>query len=223
MIINKITNKKYMRQLLASILIILFLTNCKQKKIQEHHIQTKFYSTARVKEILVLNYQNVKDGKCFYFDENGYLDSTVEYSNGIVEGYKNKYYEKYGRYSYEYKNGIQVKERFYDTLDVLRYETPLDMRGISKTEIYINSNKNYIDRNHGDTVRIINKGLPSYNRELLIDEGSIQRLDQDTYIIKPNKDHPKRGEFNLIISVRQNLSDSTEKSIPFDTTIIKVK
>ncbi|MBL0145409.1 MAG: hypothetical protein IPP48_06280 [Chitinophagaceae bacterium] len=213
-----------MRQFLSYSFIYFFLTSCTQPKQDEKNIIVKtFYSTARIKEILSLNKDSLKDGICFYFNEDGYLDSSVEYKTGKLDGIKNKYYPDYGIYSYEYKNDTLICHKMYDTLNELKYQTPLDIKSIGKTEFYFKSNRNYFDQDKVDTITIINSGLPYYNRGISITGAIISRITDREYSIRTSKHFDDLKEIKIQVFIKQHLGDTTEVPFIFDTFSIPVK
>ena len=213
-----------MRQFLGYSFLYFCLTSCNQPKQENKNIiVTTFYSTARVKEILTLNKDSVKDGISFYFDEDGFMDSSVEYKNGKLNGIKNKYYADYGIYSYEYKNDTLICHKVYDTLNELKYQTPLDIKNIGKTKFYFKSNRNYFDQDTGDTITIINSRLPNYNRGISFTGAIISRINDNEYGIRTSKHYDDLKEIKLKVSIFQHLGDTTEVAMIFDTLSIPAK
>ena len=213
-----------MRLLFAYSFLYFLLTSCNHPKSEDKNIVLRtFYSTARVKQIISLNKDSVKDGISFYFDEDGYIDSSVEYKNGKLNGIKNKYYKDYGIYSYEYKNDILIYHKVFDTLNVLKYQTPLDVKNIGKTKFNFKSNRNYFDQDKSDTITIINNGLPNYNRGISFTGAIISRIDDNSYKISTSKHYDNLKEIKLKVSIYQHLGDTTEVPIIFDTLTIPAK
>ncbi|MBN8835644.1 MAG: hypothetical protein J0I09_00140 [Sphingobacteriia bacterium] len=204
--------------------IYFFLTSCTQPNNDNKNIIIKtFYSTARVKEIISLNNDSLKDGISFYFNKGGYIDSSVEYKNGKLNGVKNKYYADYGIYSYEYKDDRLIYYKVYDTLNKLKYQTPLDIKSIGKTKYYFKSNRNYFDQDKVDTITIINSGLPSYNRSILFSNAIISPINDNEYQIRAPERNSNLKEIKLKVSIFQHLGDTTEAPIIFDTLLIPVR
>lgn len=58
----------------------------------------------------------------------------MTFSNGTLEGLKKIYYDNETDV-YEYKKGSLIKHFVYDSLNVLKYETPLDIKKIGVTHI----------------------------------------------------------------------------------------
>ena len=206
------------------IILVFGLTNCNHStKSDKNIIQTNFYSTAKVKSIISLNSDSVKNGECFYFDEDGYIDSSVTFLNGTLDGLRKLYYADYGIYTYEYKKGLLSKSKFYDTLNILRYETPLDLKSIAKMTYNFSSNRSYFDQDKVDTITIITKGLPYYNRGISIIGALFTRNDAESYIIKTSKHSNDLKEIKIKVEIFQHLGDTTEIPILFDSLSIPVR
>ena len=200
------------------------MSSCTQPKQGTKNIIVKtFYSTARVKEIISLDKDSVKDGISFYFDEYGYIDSSVEYKSGKLNGVKNKYYPDYGIYSYEYKNDTLIFHRVYDTLNELKYQTPLDIKSIGKTKYYLKSNRNYFDQDKRDTITIVNSGLPNYNRGFSFTGAIFSRINDNVYSIRTLKHYDDLKEIKIKVLIFQHLGDTTEVPIIFDSLSIPIK
>ncbi len=165
----------------------------------------------------------VKNGECFYFDEDGNIDSSVTFLNGKLDGVRKLYHLSYGTYTYEYKNGLLSKYKFYDTLDILRYESPLNLKSIAKTTYKFKSNRNYFDQDKIDTITIINDGLPYYNRGISIIGALFSRYNEESYIIKTSKHFKDLKEIKIKVEIFQHLGDSTEIPILFDSISIPAK
>ena len=121
-----------------------------------------------------------------FFNEYGFLDSSLTFSNGTLEGLKKIYYDN-ETYVYKYKNGSLIKHFVYDSLNVLRYETPLDIKKIGITHIAFSNNRKYFDTTKVDTFTITTEGLPAYNRGLMVSGATIERLKNDsTFTLKIN-------------------------------------
>ena len=97
----------------------------------------------------------------------------MTFLNGTLDGLRKLYYADYGIYTYQYKKGLLSKSKFYDTLNILRYESPLDLKSIAKMTYNFSSNRSYFDQDKVDTITIITKGLPYYNRGISITGATI--------------------------------------------------
>lgn len=207
-------------QLIAIITVFLF-TECNDTNTSDIK-KTTLYSNGIVKNVLSLTRSGIKNGECIYYDKYGTKDSSVIYSNGIKNGLK-KVYSSYGRYENFYKNGVLINHKEYNSLNVLKYETPLNIKSLSKTTYKLLSNRNYLDKHKTDTIVIINKTLPTYNRAIGIIGPLSRPLGDDSFIIGKT-DHFHDFKFlKIYIRVHQNTGDSTEIPTPLDTLNIKVK
>ena len=210
-----------MRPLLFFILT-LGLTNCQQSKnIDCNTIKTEFYSTGKIKNIVSLNSENFKNGECFYFNEYGFLDSSMTFSNGILQGLKRIFYENETDI-FKYNKGRLISFSVYDSSNVLEYQTPLNIAKVGKTVLKFFSNRDYFDRNKEDTFTISNAGLPLANRRFSVQGGAIEHLRDSTFSIKPSKLLKDSNRIIIKVFARRNLSDS-EYGILIDSVVLPVK
>jgi hypothetical protein len=211
-------------RLLLLFLLTLGLTNCRQSKnCNCNTIKTEFYPTGKIKNIISLNSDNLKDGESFHFNEYGLLDSSLTFSNGTLDGFKKIYYDNETDV-YEYKNGSLIKHFVYDSLNVLKYETPLDIKKIGITHIAFSNHRNYFDTSKVDTFTITTEGLPAYNRGLMVSGATIEHVKNDsTFTLKINSYLKVSKKVKIWITARQDISDTTENAITIDSAIIPMK
>ena len=214
---------KFMRPLLLLFLLTLSLTNCNLSTEKDCNvIKTDFYETGKLKRILSLNPKGFKNGESFYFNEYGFLDSSVTFRNDILDGIKKIFYDA-EIYTYQYDKGNLLSHSVYDSLNMLLYKTPLDINKVGKTQIKFFSNRNYIDQSKIDTFTITNEGLPPYNRRLEVSGAIIEHLHDKTFTIRTSKHFADLKQIFLKVFARQNVSDTTEKGIVIDSLIIPAK
>ena len=209
---------------LPFIFIIFFcMASCKQSiKDDCNRIKTEFYSTGKIQDILSLNNKNLKNGECFYFNKNGFLDSSVTFSDGILQGMKRDFYND-GSGIDKYDNGSLISHSVYDSSNILIYKTPLDIKTVGKTQIKFFSNRNYVDQNKIDTFSISNAGLPYYNRGISVIGAIIKAVGDTTFSIRTTKHSKELNQIIIKVLARQNISDTTDKGILIDSTVIPVK
>ena len=213
-----------MRQSLIYIILLFSLLNCNRSINKKSNIILKtYYSPEKIKDITSLNSDSLKNGECFYFNEDGSLDSNVTYSNGRLNGLRSLYYPHVGIFTYEYHNDWLSKFRRYDTMNLLIYETPINLKQISKPTYEFKSKRNYFDQDKIDTIRIITKGLPPVNRGISTEcvcflpyrDGN----KDESFIAKGfhhNKDLKE-------VKVYQNFGDTSEVPTLFDSLTIPAK
>jgi hypothetical protein len=212
-----------MKRLTFFFLIFLFGTSCNQsKKDNCNFVVTQFYPTGKIQNILSLNNDSIKNGECFYFSEHGFLDSSVTFSNGILQGVKRIYYDN-GTYTYRYKNGNLISHCEYDSLNNLLYKTPIDVNEIGKTKITFFSGRNYFNQDKCDSITVTNEGLPLYNKRISVTGAILGPLQDSSFTIRALKHHNDFTRIVLKVFARQNIRDTTEKGILIDSTIIPVK
>lgn len=211
----------FMKLRLTAIVYIFCLTNCNQADIRVIKKKT-FYANGKIKNVLSLTPDSIKDGECIYFDEYENKDSSVTFSNGILDGLK-QVYSKYGHYTDVYKNGILINHKEYDSLNVLKYETPLNINNLSKTTYKFASNRTYLDKNKTDTLVIINESVPTYNRGIEIVGPLSQPLGDDSFIIGATNHFHDFKILKIFVKLYQHTGDSTEIPTTLDTIRITVK
>ncbi len=204
-------------------LFSFLLISCNRHKRSEcNFIRTNFYSTGKVQLILSLNSDSIKNGECFYFNEFGFLDSSVNFSNGILQGLKRRYYDNQTD-TYEYQNGNLVSYCVYDSLNYLKYKTPLDFKKVGKPQLTFLNHRNYAQQDCWDTFTIKTDGLPPYNLVISVKTGTFRFVNDTTFSIKPPKQVKDLHQVILLIAARQNISDTIAKPVLIDSIAIPVK
>jgi hypothetical protein len=94
---------------------------------------------------------------------------------------------------------------------------------LTKTEYRLRSGNSFFNQETGDTLTIINKGLPDFNRGLSITGALFYPLDDTSRIIRVSKHQNDLKEIKIVITIYQHLGDTTEIPIIFDTIKIPVK
>ena len=213
-----------MRRLTFIFLIFLCGISCNHTKNGDcNFIKTEFYPTGKIRDILSLDSREIKNGQSFFFNEYGFLDSSLTFSNGTLEGLKKIYYDNETDV-YEYKNGSLIKHFVYDSLNVLKYETPLDIKKVGITHIAFSNHRNYFDTSKVDTFTITTEGLPAYNRGLMVAGATIERVKNDsTFTLKINSYLKASKKVKIWITARQDIRDTTENAITIDSAIIPMK
>ena len=183
-----------------------------------------YYDNGKLKDSITLNADSLKNGKCFYFDNEGDLDSTVTFLNGKHNGLKSKFFGEYGVYTYNYINDTLVEERNYDTLNRLVYVAPLDVKGLPKTTYTLLSTSTSIDKIKGDTILLINPGLPSFNRGLNITGATFRNLkEENTFEIRTTKQIDSSKNVIILINIYDRLISEAQIPTRVDTLVIPVK
>lgn len=204
-------------------IIYFFLTSCNQSKKDDcNFIKTQFYSTGKIQYIFSLKSDTIKNGECFYFNEYGFLDSSMTFSNGILQGLKRIYYDNETD-TYNYNNGRLISHCVYDSLNNLVYKTPLDINKVGKTQIIFFSKRNYFGQDMKDTFTITNEGLPPYNRRLSVTGAIIEHLYDTTFSIRTSKHFADLKKVIIKVSARQNISDTTENAVLIDSIVIPIR
>ena len=170
------------------------------------------------------NIDGLKDSVSEYYDEDGYLDSSINYINGKINGIK-LYYEDGGTFENLYKNDSLISKNWYDSSDVLKYSLPVNITNVSHTTIKFSSGRNYFDPNKTDTLELFNKGLPPFNRSITVSKGiSLKHLSGDSsYLITCSDKFKNLKEIKIVIGIVQNLEHPLSNEVKFDSVYIKVR
>lgn len=183
-----------------------------------------YYDDGKLKDSITLNADSLKNGKCFYFDNAGNLDSTVTFLNGKHNGLKSKFFGENGVYTYDYVNDTLIEEKDYDSLKRIIYIAPLDVNNLPKTTYSLLSHSTSIDKIKGDTISIINPGLPSFNREFNITGATLRDLKAaNTYEIRTTKQINYLKKVFILVQIYERWIGEAQIPTRIDTLIIPVK
>ena len=212
-----------MKTLLLYIALLSILTQCGQKQSGKNFIVKNYYNNGEIKDSLTFNAGTLKDGKCFYYDDHGNLDSIVTFLNGKRNGLKSKYFGEYGIHTYNYKNDSLIEERNYDTLNNLTYVAPLNVKKLPKTYFRLLSNRTFLTQKNTDTIELINLDLPPFNRGITILGATFRDLKKaNTYEIRATADSKFTKSIDILIKIFEKYN---EQQIPtrIDTLRISLK
>ena len=213
-----------MRYCLTLIAILCFFTQCKDNQSDKNIIVENYYTNGKKKDSITLNADKQKNGKCFYYDNDGGLDSTVTFKNGRRNGLKNKYFGEYGVYTYNFFNDSLIEERIYDTLNRLMYIAPLDVKSLPKTTFRLFSKRLYFDQDKGDTILIINSKLPPFNRGISVSGALFRDLkEQNSYVLTTSKHYDSLKQIIIKIKIFENNIIDYQVPTRVDSLIIPVK
>lgn len=183
-----------------------------------------YYDNGKLKDSINLNADSLKNGKSFYFDNEGDLDSTITFLNGKRSGLKSKFFGINGVYTYKYINDTLVEERNYDTLNKLIYIAPLNVKSLPKTAFSLLSNLAYLDKMKGDTILLLTPGLPAFNRGLNIIGATFRNLkEENLYEIRTTKQIDSLRKVIILVKIYQRWTNETQAPTRIDTLIIPVK
>lgn len=183
-----------------------------------------YYANGNRKDSINLNKSGTKEGKCFYFGEDGSLDSTVTFKNDKRNGLTSKFYGEYGTYTYEYKEDQLIEQKNYDTSNMLIYKSPLDITSLPKTTYRLKSNRTYFDQDLGDTIFFINPKLPPFNRGIEI-RGAYFLSKANEYNVKAIRVSKRSNALKNImikINIYNSIGDSLTIPDRIDSLIIPV-
>ncbi len=213
-----------MKPLFLYIILLSFGCNSADQHTQQitkrHILKKYFYPSGELKEIISLDTLGNKDSISTYFNETGATDSTVNFENNKREGIKTSFYSIV-TYEDLYKNNLLVTHKEYDTLNNLVLQTPLDIKSISKTVYKFKSGRVYFDQSKMDTIELITKGLPDFNRGMSVTGAVISRIDYNNFKIRRTKKEHDPQPVKIIINIYQNPGSGIP--VAFDTLIIESK
>ena len=218
-----------MKSILTNIIFSLLLFNviaCNTNRNQDketHILKKTFYSNGKLKEVISYNTKNQKDSTSTYYIEFGNSDSTLNYMDGTLT---KVIYNLNAVYKDLYKNNLLIRRNIYDTMNILKYSSPLNTSNISKTKFWFKSGRVFFDQNKTDTITIINTGLPYYNRGIGFKGVIFSRLTDTSYILRKDIKFKKLKEIKIYVLVYQNLGEFPEVSTIgqlFDSISIPLK
>ena len=210
---------------------MFYLTSCNEtvkpnnKVVVDSHIYKKtYYSSGHLKELISLNSDSIKDGRTTFYDSTERIDSTENYLKGKLNGIKT-IYGLDRKIEYHFENDTLYSLYLFDTLGNLKYQSPIDQNLLEKPFIKFKSGRDYLLLNKLDTLEIITKGMPPYNRVLTFSKGSNStRLNDSTYsVFTTNKMRKQNKIITIVISYVDDIEDENEKPNIFDTVFIATK
>ena len=211
------------------LLFLLMLMSCTNsppiRKTQEvrHKVKKIFYSPGVIKQLISYNLDGLRDSISEYYDKDGYLDSSMNYSNGKLNGIK-FYYGDGGTFKNIYRSDSLIQQNWYDSTNILKYSLPVNIAAVSKTRIKFSSGRDYFDTTKTDTIEFFNKGLPPFNRMVTISKGiSLKHLNDSSYIIKLSNNSEPLREIKIVTAIAQNFENPLSNHILFDSIYINVK
>jgi hypothetical protein len=172
-----------MKQSFLIILVLIIIDSYSQNQnLKGVSIVKSFYTNRPTKKYITENVDSLF--AAINSNEKLLPDSIVTYKNGkrngpamilIADGFKDDRIYKYGRIIYE---------RLMDSDSQIKFLFPLDTAQLEKTVIKISGDKDYISRSGTDTITIVNKTLPPYNRGVAVSGAMVSYLDANSYKIR---------------------------------------
>jgi hypothetical protein len=128
-------------------------------------------------------------------------DSVMTYSGKQLDGPALLLFEDGSRNEQRYSKDEIIAERLTDAQNELLYLFPFDTLNLEKTKIRISGGKDFISRNTYDTITILNKSIPRYNRMIYVSGASISSIDGTSYLVHVNEPSVKITEVKLHVQV----------------------
>ena len=191
--------------------------NCQTTKVDTLKIRTSYHHNKTIKAKLSYNLKGEKEGKSYYYNRAGNLDSTITFRNNKRNGLTQIFYDGLTR-NCEYSNDSLLSEKTYDSDNNLMFLAPLTPEFIGEIQIEFLSGKTYFDHFQEDTFRIIGN-IPIMNRIVSISGAMMTRVDSYSYAVRISKSNPDLHDIVITISAYGNLIESDK---PVVTKIIKV-
>lgn len=191
-----------------------------------HILKKTNYLSGKVRHIISFSSNNILDSTSVFYNETGTIDSTVNYLNGKRNGAKYFFYNDTTIID-DFHNDTLEKHSIYDSAHVLIYQCPINLESVSKTKFWFSSGRNYFDQSKTDTINIINKGLPFFNKGIGFKGVNYIRITDSSYAIKKSPKLNDLKELKIFVQVYQSMGDIPEfpatKPILFDSLNIEVK
>ncbi|MBS0646470.1 MAG: hypothetical protein JSR97_07755 [Verrucomicrobia bacterium] len=216
-----------MKSLLLFI-FIFYLTSCNEtvkpnhKVVDSHNYKKTYYSSGQLKELISLNSESIKEGLTTFYDSTGRIDSTENYLDGKLNGIKT-FYGLDRKIEYHFENDTLYSLHLFDTLENLKYQSPINTSLLEKPFFKLKSGNNYLVENKVDTIEIITKGIPYYNRLIGFYGATYKRISDSSYIVFLNKLVKRNRLVKITIAYINDLEDKSEKPIIYDSILIPIK
>ncbi len=165
-------------------------------------IITCYYKNGKIEKSISVNKKGLKNGESFYYAESGDLDSSSFFSNGKLNGLTKIYYSNNDIFYFEYKNGLLISHKIYDSVHNLKYESPLDIKSIKKTVYRFTSGRDYFDNTKTDTL-IIDKNIPIMNSYVYFPGATATRIDSYSWALKNWGPQPNSTNGKMVVSISQ--------------------
>jgi len=208
---------------------VFYLTGCNgtteiNQKGSDTIIHKKaYYSTGQLKELISLNRDSVKDGLTTFYDSLGKIDSTENYQNGILNGIKT-FYGLDRKIEYYFITGALYSLKVFDTLGNLKYQSPVDPTLVKKPYVKLQSGRSYLPKDALDTIVIITKGIPPYNRVIGFMGATQTKISDSSFSIVSSSKMLRKYKFmTIIISYTNDIEDELAKPVFVDSAFIPIK
>lgn len=127
-------------------------------------------------------------------------DSVMTYSGKQLDGPALLLFEDGSRNEQRYSKDEIIAERLTNAQNELLYLFPFDTLNLEKTKILISGGKDFISRNTYDTITILNKTIPKYNRMIFVSGASIINIGGASYLVHVND--PEASKTEVLIHVQ---------------------
>ncbi len=208
---------------------MLYLTGCNDSvktnnKVVDSHIYKKtYYSSGRLKELILLNSDSIKDGLTTFYDSTGRIDSTENYLKGTLNGIKT-FYGSDRKIEFHFENDTLYSIELFDTLGNLKYQSPVDPKLVKKPHVKLQSGRSYLPKDVLDTILITTKGIPPYNRVIsFIGVTQTKTSDSSFSIVSSSKMVRRYKTMTIIISYTNDIEDKLAKPVFVDSVFIPIK
>ena len=218
----------FMKPLLL-LISVFYLTGCNeatksnQKSSDTHIYQKTNYSNGQLKEVTSFNQDSVKDGLTIFYDSLGKIDSTENYLIGKLNS--KTFYGLDRKIEYHFQDDTLYSLKLFDTLGKLNYQSPIDPTLVKKPYVKLLSGRSYLPKDVIDTIVIITKGIPPYNRVIsFIGTTTQTKISDSSFIISSSSKMIRKYKFiTVIISYINDIEDELKKPVIVDSTFILLK
>ncbi|HRG22946.1 MAG TPA: hypothetical protein PLL23_01085 [Chitinophagaceae bacterium] len=128
-------------------------------------------------------------------------DSVMTYRGKLLDGPALLLFEDGSRNEQRYSKDEIIAERLTNAQNELLYLFPFDTLNLEKTIIRISGGKDFISRNTYDTITILNKTIPKYNRMIFVSGASIIAIDGTSYLVHVNESSANITEIKLHVQI----------------------
>ncbi|MDI3319850.1 toxin-antitoxin system YwqK family antitoxin [Pinibacter soli] len=194
---------KIILTLIASIVIVAAFSQTKDRLVET------FYPDGTLKERGYTNTEGLKNGVFMYYAEDGFLDSSITFKNGKLNGPKNVYSVNHAMFTSEFFNGRLVSQTVFDSLNNITFKYPLQLKDKPKTTYHFASGRNYYEKGTADTLTISN-GVPYGNQFVNFPGARVRPIKNFSWEILSWNPQPDSSMGKMIVDIYEISIDIPE-------------
>jgi hypothetical protein len=188
-----------------------------------------YYSTGKVKFQGKFTEEGLKNGEFIYYASDGSVDSSITFKKGKLDGLKKIYFSDNDIFYFDYKNNKLLSHKIYDSINQVKYISPIDIKRIPKTTFQFASGRDFYDHNKTDTLTV-NQVVPYMNQNVYFPGATVRAIGRYSWEIKSWSPQPNSSKGKMVIDISQfNITEIPEtatkksKSVRHEVILILIK